>query len=282
MDDRTPGTRYVFEPSDAEHRRLVRMARLGEAQVREGCARAGVGAGAAVVEFGCGPLGALGTLADLVGPGGVVVGVDRSAEALAAARGVLDARGCDHVALRQLDLNTFGVGELCPPGPFDLAYTHFVLMYQTDPAASLRRMASVVRPGGHVVVQELVDLPILVPSPFSDAADRFVNRWFFPLLRRVGGSPDVARRLSVLGRAAGLEEVSCRPFAVTVPPERGAEGAGVYHDSLLGARNALLAHAVATEDEIEDALAALRLAERSAYAATAFGHLQMELVARVP
>jgi ubiquinone/menaquinone biosynthesis C-methylase UbiE len=280
--DRTAETRYVFETSDTELERLIRMARFHEPHAAEACARTGIGPGGSAIEFGCGPLGGLLALSDAVGPLGTVVGVDRSAEALATARGVLDSAGREHVCLVQADLNAVTSADLCPPGPFDMAFAHFVLMYQTDPVASLRRMASVVRPGGHVVVQDLIDAQLVVPSPYSSAADVFVNRWFFPLLLKMGGTPDLTQRLSAICQDAGLEEVSIRPFAPTVPASRGGEAAGIYHDALLGARTALLAHAITDEREIDSVLEELRAAERAEYACTSLVHIQLELVARVP
>jgi ubiquinone/menaquinone biosynthesis C-methylase UbiE len=280
--DRAAETRYVFETSDTELQRLIRMARLHEPHVAEACARAGIGPGGSAIEFGCGPLGGLLALSDAVGPLGTVVGVDRSAEALATARGLLDRARRAHVRLVQADLNAVTSADLCPPGPFDMAFAHFVLIYQTDPVASLRRMASVVRPGGHVVVQDLVDAQIVVPSPYSSAADVVVNWWFFPLLLKMGGTPDLTQRLSAICQDAGLEEVSFRPFAPAVPASRGGEAASIYHDVLLGARTALLAHAITDEREINSVLADLRSAERAEYSCTSLVHVQLELVARVP
>jgi ubiquinone/menaquinone biosynthesis C-methylase UbiE len=155
--DRTAATRYVFETSDTELQRLIRMARFHEPHVAEACARTGIGPGDSAIEFGCGPLGGLLALSDAVGPPWTIAGVDRSAEALATARGVLDRAGREHICLVQAEVNAVTSADLCPSGPFDMAFAHFVLMYQTDPVASLRRTASVVRPGGHVVVQDLID-----------------------------------------------------------------------------------------------------------------------------
>lgn len=44
--------------------------------------RAGLGPGMRAIDVGCGQLGALGVLSELVGPNGVVVGLDTNADAL--------------------------------------------------------------------------------------------------------------------------------------------------------------------------------------------------------
>jgi ubiquinone/menaquinone biosynthesis C-methylase UbiE len=275
-------TRYVFEASETEHARLLRMARFFEEHAREACRRVGLGPGGAAVEFGCGPVGALLALSDVVGPGGVVVGVDRSAPALEQARAILAAHRREGVRLVCADLHALAPAAVCPPGPFDLAFCHFVLLYHVDPAAALRRMAAVVRPGGHVVVQELPDAPLPVPHPFAAAAEAVVNRWFFPLLGRLGAAPDVARRFSEVCRDAGLEEVGQRVFAPAAPAGEMPEAAGIYRDVLLGLRPALLQHGVAPAHEIDAVLQDLEDTQTTAYTGTAFGHLNVELIARVP
>ncbi|HEX8154354.1 MAG TPA: hypothetical protein VF698_14565 [Thermoanaerobaculia bacterium] len=59
---------YALGSSDAEHQRLVQLASHEEERVVDACRRAGIAEGATVVDFGCGPLGALAALARVVGP----------------------------------------------------------------------------------------------------------------------------------------------------------------------------------------------------------------------
>ena len=80
---------YSLGASDAELQRLVELASREEDRVVDACRRAGVGSGATVVDIGCGPLGALKALSEVVGPHGMVVGVDGSASALEKARSLL-------------------------------------------------------------------------------------------------------------------------------------------------------------------------------------------------
>jgi cyclopropane fatty-acyl-phospholipid synthase-like methyltransferase len=99
---------YAFESSRAEHARLFALARRNAPTVREMCAQAGLGAGARVIDVGCGPVGALLDLAEIVGPRGEVVGVDSSAGAVATAQETVANRGwpmsplCMRISMRSI------------------------------------------------------------------------------------------------------------------------------------------------------------------------------------
>src|SRR5215472_4096585 len=75
---------------------------------------AGIRPGMRVLDLGCGPGDSTFSAADLVGPDGSVVGVDRSAEALARARLRAGQRGLTQVRFVEGDIN-----NPVPGGPFD-------------------------------------------------------------------------------------------------------------------------------------------------------------------
>ena len=110
------------------------------------------------------PLRAAKAAADLVGPGGFVVGVDRSPDALARARLRARQRGLAQVQFVEGDLD-----DPPPGGPFDAIVERLVLWMVPDPAALLRRQATVLRPGGLVVPIEadLSTLGWLPETPFA-------------------------------------------------------------------------------------------------------------------
>ena len=274
----------VVEASEPEHARLLGLSRAMESYVREPCARLGLAPGARVIEVGCGSLGALLSLSSLVGPEGVVVGLDRDRGALDTARSILAAQGACNVLLAPADLGALAPAEVCPPGPFDLAYGHFVLCYQTDVVEALQRVAAVVRPGGHIVVQEAVftaPIPIETPGRFVPAANLLMNEWFPALLGTLGACWDVAERYSMLCREVGLVEVEQRVFAHSLPPAQAPAGIAAYGGLLEGARPLLARHGIATAGEIDRVLGTLRAAREERYSAPVFTHLRAELVARV-
>jgi ubiquinone/menaquinone biosynthesis C-methylase UbiE len=101
--------------------RLVITARFRDPHIRDGLRRIGLRPGDKVIDVGCGPLGALLVLADIVGPTGTVVGLDMDAPSLKFARAILDQRGTQSVQLVQADINTMPREVVCPLGPFDVA-----------------------------------------------------------------------------------------------------------------------------------------------------------------
>ena len=69
-------TSYVFGHSEEEIQRLVRQSRLFNPCTRRFLEQAGISAGMKVLDVGSGPGDVALLLADRVGPGGAVVGVD--------------------------------------------------------------------------------------------------------------------------------------------------------------------------------------------------------------
>ncbi|MFL6226400.1 MAG: class I SAM-dependent methyltransferase [Actinomycetes bacterium] len=85
-----------------------------------------------------------------VGPTGTVLGVDRSAEAVAVAERRARDAGLGNVAFAVQE-----VAELTVTAQVDALVGRLVLMYLDDPAAVLRRLLEAVRPGGAVAFQEM-------------------------------------------------------------------------------------------------------------------------------
>ena len=100
-----------------------------------------VGSGAGHVAF---------LAAEIVGGTGEVVGVDRSVEAVTAASAEAAARGLGNVSFRDGD-----PAELAFDRPFDAVIGRYVLQFQADPAAMLRKVAAHAKPGGVVVFHEI-------------------------------------------------------------------------------------------------------------------------------
>ncbi len=163
--------RYILDGSDADLRRLMSISEIFADNARQSLVKAGVSEGWTVLDCGCGPLGALAVLADLVGPTGAVVGVDFSEPTIAKARTVLDALGLENVDVRAGDLNEFAAPEL--GGPFDLAFSRLFLFHQTDPVRTLRQLADLLRPGGCIVAHEAVRFPPPRSFPHLEAVAEY-------------------------------------------------------------------------------------------------------------
>ena len=240
---------YLHDRGQRDQERLVGVAHNLANSAREACVRAGLQLGDRALDVGCGPIGALSVLAELVGPMGAVVGLDASPAALAHARRILTEQGVDNVTLVQADLNAVRPDEVCPPGPFDLAFCRLVLIHQADPVPALRRVAMLVRPGGRIVAHDnLPGPPYACFVPPVPAVERL-----FALhaahMRGRGASPDVAYHYPALCEAAGLRLLS-EQGGFTVRHEAN-DLLAIYRDEVLTSRAGLLAHDLATDEEIK-------------------------------
>ena len=92
--------RYILDGSDDDLRRLLSLSEsFAEDARRALLRRVGVGPGWTVIDCGCGPIGGLAILAEMVGPAGRVVGVDFSEPTTQRARSVMAALGLENVEL---------------------------------------------------------------------------------------------------------------------------------------------------------------------------------------
>jgi SAM-dependent methyltransferase len=271
---------FASQANATEVERLIATARLRDPHIRDGLRRTGIRPGDKAIDVGCGPLGALLALADVVGPTGTVVGLDMDAPSLTRARALLDQRGTPGVQLVQANVNTMHREVVCPPGPFDVAVCSQFLNNQSDPAATLRRIAGVVRPGGYLVIQS----PVLfdkVPrsQPEVEALD-VIMRWFGEVMRRRGASPDVVTHYHALCQAAGLTEVSQRGFFLAE-----VEAAGTHlramHDAVVGVRDQLIELGIASGQEVDRMLQQLQAAATWEFEVY-FAAMHVELIAQVP
>jgi SAM-dependent methyltransferase len=223
----TTTSTYVVERSEQEYERLLLLAELYEEHVADACRRVGLRSGDRALDIGCGAIGALVPLANRVGPTGQLVGLDLNPDVLAKARAILDQIGVHNVQLVQADINTVAPDDVPGAGRFDMAYCRLVLFHQPDPAATLRRVARLVRPGGTIVIQDCVlDGELRASDPHLAAMDRFCEI-VRETMHRGGASPFVPSRLGEACSAAGLEEISQRAIFLGSHPRllRGCEDA---------------------------------------------------------
>ncbi len=141
----------LFAPLPDRYDRLAALLSMGQDPRWRAAAVAHVAAArpGTVLDVACGPGAVTTRLARTTDAR--VVGVDLSAEMLDGARERLGARGLmDRVSLVR------GRAESLPfdDGAFDALTVTYLLRYVTDPAATIRELARVVRPGGAVASLE--------------------------------------------------------------------------------------------------------------------------------
>jgi SAM-dependent methyltransferase len=135
---------YAFPHSGArEDRRLALLEqRLDPLTVRR-IERLGLAPGARCLEVGAGHGSIARWLCDRVGPTGSVTAVDLETD-------FLEELALPGLVVVRTDLRT----DDLPAGPFDLVHARAVLMHIDAGMAVLERMASVLAPGGWLVVEE--------------------------------------------------------------------------------------------------------------------------------
>ncbi|PWG08583.1 class I SAM-dependent methyltransferase [Streptomyces sp. V2] len=214
----TRGGAYLLGHSESERRRLALQDAAVSPFTERALRAAGVRPGASVLDIGSGPGDVALLAARLVGPAGRVVGVERDPGSVRDAR----ARAREAGLTGSVRYEAADLGDFTWPQRFDVLVGRYILMYLPDPASVLRRLASLLRPGGVVVLHEM-DFTNTSPSePPLPEWDRYYALWPAPF-RAVGAVPDFGPRLTRTFLDAGLPG----PQVITWTPVAGPGGSAV-------------------------------------------------------
>lgn len=234
---------HVLGLTKREFERLVRQARLIDPITRRFFIDAGIEPGMRVLDVGSGAGDVTFLAAELVGASGEVVGVDRSAAALATASDRARSRSLPNVSFREGN-----PAQMKFERPFDAAVGRYVLEMQPDPAAMLRGLAAHVRPGGVIVFHEL-DFGTESSYPPAPTHDRCVS-WWTRLLPLTGADPRIGIRLHSIFVAANLPAPSLGLEAIIAGGEACAEYLRSLADLIGSVIDDLERHGIATAAEI--------------------------------
>lgn len=225
--------------------------------------------GLRVLDVGCGPGSITRGLAERVAPG-EVVGVDLSGETLAVARQDASARGLTNLRYDEASVYRLPYAD----ASFDVAYAHQVFQHLREPAAALREMLRVLRPGGLVAVRD-VDWGTASYWPADPWIDRFVEMHFKTWYRN-GGEPRMGRQLRALFNAAGVDDlqITAAVWCYATPAETHEWGDS-YAERLLTSPMGLRAveYGYASRPDLEAMAAAFRAWAAQPDAFWAFVHV---------
>ena len=150
--DREASKRFTFSDVDTSGRTDALQAQLRfQAQQfaedrRIRLAQLGLRPGDNALDVGCGLGEVAAMLAELVGPGGRVIGVDPSEAMVAQAR--LTTKGLSQVEIASGNAMALDL----PTETFDAVYSERVFMHLDDPATAVREVVRVTKPGGRVMI----------------------------------------------------------------------------------------------------------------------------------
>ena len=153
-----------------------------------------------MLELGCGQGIRTKIMAEL-SPHAEVIGIDRSEAMLELARPGLSATH-DNLSFERADIYELPF----PDGGFDFVYARLVFMHLSEPLGALRSISRKLKPGGRVLIEDADrDCMFFEPEP-----EKFAAYWRLIQdgQRRLGGDPNVGRRLASYLKETGFEDLN--------------------------------------------------------------------------
>jgi SAM-dependent methyltransferase len=163
-----------------------------------------------VLDVGAGPGYAALDLAEMVGPGGKVIAIERSRRFLEALSNFAAARGLANIETVEADLLEYD----WPSAIADRAWCRWVLAFVGDPAKVLRGIARALKPGAKLLIQEYYDYGSWHLAPRSPEFEAYVAK-IIAKWRASGGEAYVGLALPHLLPQSGFEIESVRPVVFT-------------------------------------------------------------------
>jgi SAM-dependent methyltransferase len=204
---------YILGTHDAEIARLRLQHSVWRPRMLDAWRRAGITQGQTVIDLGSGPgYGAL-ELAEIVGPAGSVIAVERSARFLDALRATAAERALGNIKTVEADITEQPLGR----GVADASWCRWLFSWLTNPERAVDNLAAALRPGGIAVFHEYLNYAGWQLAPHSPVFASFVAA-IIESVHKTGAQMDAALTLPTLLERAGFEIVSLTPIVDVVAP----------------------------------------------------------------
>lgn len=235
---------YVLGTHEEELIRLGLQHRVWRPRALDAWRRGGFTIGQTILDVGCGPGFAAIDLAEVVGPSGRVIAMDRSQRFLSALEEARVSRGLEQIEARELDLDGASDAATASDGRRGErgaatderrasasdrdwaalerigahgAWARWVFAFLKHPREALERVARAIRKGGVFILHEYFDYGTWRLAPRSLDMEDFVvavmQSW-----RAEGGEPDIALDLPAWLSQLGFEVKSLTPIVDVVAP----------------------------------------------------------------
>jgi ubiquinone/menaquinone biosynthesis C-methylase UbiE len=244
---------YVLGNHAEELDRLDHQASVIERPTRLLLQAAGLAPGMRVLDLGTG-LGHVARLAgELVGPSGSVIGIDRSREALTAARQRSQHAGATHVTFVEGDTSAWRATE-----PFDAIVGRLLLFHVADPVAVARHhMDNLTRGGAFIAID--FDLGSSRAEPPVAVVDDAL-RWVLEAFHAAGAWPRIGARLGRILEDAGFQRVTTFGIQAYLS-SRDRSGAALLAGVVRSLAPAIIRHGIATAEQLDIATLERRIME---------------------
>jgi ubiquinone/menaquinone biosynthesis C-methylase UbiE len=215
---------YVLGHNDREQLRLIRQARILAPLTESFLRSAGIASGMRVLDIGCGMGDVTILAAELVGPSGSVVSIDKDSASIETARSRVLAIGLKNVQFHRADLLTFAGDEL-----FDAIISRLVLEFVPDTTAAIKQLSILLQPGGVMAFQEpswRIWLAYTAHLPLRSAVTTLIHKTF------VAGGVNTEMELPLY---RGLMAANLTPpqLRIDLPIGDSPEFRNLLHDMLL-------------------------------------------------
>jgi len=205
---------YILGTHEEEISRLGLQHDVWRPVVLDCWKRAGITAGKRVLDIGAGPGYAAIDLAEIVGPNGEVVALERSGNFVNTFRELVRARSLANVQIHEIDLMT----DDLPAGDYDFAWCRWVVSFVDDPALLIQKLGRVMPKGSLSIFHEYGHYETWRFFPSLPMQERF-REHVIAAWRESGGEPDGAARLPELLANNGFVIRSARPHVFCLRPD---------------------------------------------------------------
>lgn len=204
---------YVLGTHDEELARLGLQHRVWRPAVLDCWQRAGVTVGKRILDIGAGPGYATVDLAEIVGPTGEVVALERSNNFVRAMKETCRARALTNVKIHELDLMT----DELPKGDYDFSWCRWVVSFVNDPASLVRKLGGVMPKGSMSIFHEYAHYETWRFFPRLPHQEEF-REHVIATWRESGGEPDGGPGLPALLSENGFTIRSATPHIFCIRP----------------------------------------------------------------